>query len=378
MKILHIIPYIDPKYGGPSVVVQDMAQASKVKGNEVHIATTYDPFSCSSIINDESSIKAGIFIHKFKNTFPHSWFRSITMKNWLLKNILEFDLLHLHVPFTGPFFYGANSALISGRPYVVTLHGVLDPWSLQQKTWKKIPYFYLIDRNILNQAKFLHVTSKSERDNITKLKIKADIRLIRPCVPVINIDRENVSSDEEIRILCIARLDPVKAHKVLFEAVAKLIDQGLKIVLDIAGDGRSYYKEELKSYVNKLGLDNYVFWHGHVDAEKKLILYANAWCFALISFHESFGLAAAEAMAAGLPVVVTDQVGLAEDVKAYSAGFVVETNDPHAVADAFKKLLNIKEVKACSNQALKLACELYNRKIFTDDLNNLYLDAINS
>jgi glycosyltransferase involved in cell wall biosynthesis len=165
---------------------------------------------------------------------------------------------------------------------------------------------------------------------------------------------------------------------VLLDAVAHLIQQGFNIVLDIAGDGNANFKTVLKSYVLKLGISNAVFWYGHVATEKKLSLYKNAWCFALLSLHESFGLAAAEAMAAGLPVVVSDQVGLATDVKSYGAGFVVETNDAFAAANAFKKLFNLKEANACGNQALKLANELYNSKIFSDQLNQLYLDAINS
>lgn len=378
MKILHVIAYIDPTFGGPSVVVRDMAEASRAIGNEVHIATT-----CASIDSDSNNkegtiFKDGITVHFFKRIYPFSWFCSPTMNQWLFKNASNFDLLHLHVPFTAPLFFGAKSAQISGRPYIITLHGVLDPWSLRQKLWKKIPYFYLFDRNILNRASFLHVTSTSESEQIVKLKVKVDIRMIRPCVPVVNIDRINRNSNEQLRILCIARLDPVKAHKVLFEAVAHLIQQGFNIVLDIAGDGDAKFKKVLKSYVFKLGISNAVIWHGHVDAEKKLSLYQNAWCFALLSFHESFGLAAAEAMAAGLPVVVSDQVGLSIDVKNYAAGLVVETNDAFAAAKAFKMLFNFKEANACGNRALKLANELYNSQIFSDQLKQLYLDAINS
>ena len=378
MKILHVIAYIDPTFGGPSAVVRDMAEASRAIGNEVHIATTCASMDGDSINKEGTIYEGGITFHFFTRTYPFSWFRSTTMKQWLLKNVSNFDLLHLHVPFTAPLLFGAKSALISGRPYVVTLHGVLDPWSLRQKSWKKIPYFHLIDRNILNKASFLHVTSPSESEQVVKLKVETDIRLIRLCVPLVNIDRINRNSNEQLRILCIARLDPVKAHKVLFDAVAHLIQQGFNIVLDIAGDGNVNFKNVLKSYVLKLGISNAVFWHGHVDTEKKLSLYENAWCFALLSFHESFGLAVAEAMAAGLPVVISDQVGLAKDVKNYGAGLVVETNDAFAAANAFKKLFNFKEANAYGNRALKLANELYNSQIFSDQLNQLYLDAINS
>ena len=377
MKILHVIAYIDPTFGGPSVVVRDMAEASRAIGNEVHIATTCASMDSDSNNKEGTFFKDGITVHFFKRTYPFSWFFSPTMNQWLLINVSNFDILHLHVPFTAPLFFGAKSALLSGRPYVVTLHGVLDPWSLSQKSWKKIPYFYLFDRNILNKASFLHVTSPSESDHIVKLKIETNTRLIRPCVPVVNID-SIWNTNKQIRILCIARLDPVKAHKVLFEAVAHLIQQGFNIILDLAGDGNVNFKNVLKSYVLKLGISNAVFWHGHVDTEKKLSLYENAWCFALLSFHESFGLAAAEAMAAGLPVVISDQVGLAIDVKNYGAGLVVETNDAFAAANAFKKLFNFKEANAYGNRALKLANELYNSQIFSDQLNQLYLDAINS
>lgn len=377
MKLLHVTPYIDPVYGGPSVAVRKMAAVAVAQGVEVHVAVTNAAgFEDRRIADGASCNEDGVIFHYFHRRFPRGWFRAPTMKSWLDAHINEFDLLHLHVPFTAPFGVAAQAAQKAGRPYVVTLHGLLDPWSLRQKAWKKRPYLHFIERGNLARAACLHVTAPLEARFVEALRLGP-----RVCSLSLAVDCDGPAFPDGLkekpwRVLCIARLHPVKALPVLFRALEKLREAGLDVVLDIAGNGDTEYVSELKKLVRKLNLEPYVVWHGHVNAEQRRLLFARAHLFALLSFHENFGLAAAEALAAGLPVVVSDQVGLASDVKAYAAGDVVPVGNPESAAQAIAKLLDPLVAAQSGRFARKLALEHYGADAFATGLMGLYRGAL--
>ena len=102
------------------------------------------------------------------------------------------------------------------------------------------------------------------------------------------------------------------------------------------------------------------------------ILYKKASVFVLPSLHENFGLAAAEAMLAGLPVVVTDRVGLAVDVTKYDAGIVVPACNSDLLSKALDKVISDRSLKM-ANSARELAKKEYSSTLFSEHLNNFYL-----
>ena len=141
MRVLHVSPYTDPAYGGPGVAIRAMAHALVRLGAEVDVVTTNAAgLQDLQLGEGDELFENGVRFRYFPRTFPRGWFRSPGMVDWLNAHTGGYDLLHLHVPFTAPFRAGAMAARAAGRPYVVTLHGLMDPWSLAQKAWKKQPY----------------------------------------------------------------------------------------------------------------------------------------------------------------------------------------------------------------------------------------------
>ena len=168
----------------------------------------------------------------------------------------------------------------------------------------------------------------------------------------------------------------MKALPVLFKALARLRQQGLPVVLDLAGDGEASYVRKLRQHIDKLGLGSSVIWHGQVNEAKKRELYATASCFALLSHHENFGLAAAEAMAAGIPVVVSDQVGLAPDVLRFEAGIVVPSGNDEAAAIGLQMILEPTVGLAAGGRARQLVEQCYGEIAFSDALCAMYKSAL--
>lgn len=373
MKILHITPYIHPAYGGPCVAVRSMANSMKRQGAEVYIATTNAAGDQDSSLPDGYvQEEDGVIVHYFQRAFPRSWFYAPGMVRWLHAQAKKFDLLHLHVPFTAPFRWGAQAALAANRPYVATLHGLLDPWSMGQKAWKKRPYLQFIERPLLSKASGLHVTAPIEATSVEALKLGPKISCLPLAVNASAFNLMEPSNNRAERVLCIARLHPVKALPVLFEALARIRNQGKSIILDLAGDGDATYVENLQKLSYALGIAENIIWHGHIGDSKKRALYAKADCFALLSYHENFGLAAAEAMAAGLPVLVSDQVGLSPDVAFYQAGKVVPVGNIAATAEALLTLFDTEVNHRCRIQARRLAEQSYGQATFDVGLRSFY------
>ena len=371
MRVLHVAPYATPAYGGPGVAIRSMTQALSCRGAEVTVVTTNAAgYQDLSLEDGEICVEDGVQFRYFNRQFPRGWFRAPGMARWLQEHAGDYDLLHLHVPFTAPFRAGARAARTAGRPYVVTPHGLLDPWSLSQKAWKKKPYLRILERGVLAGAATLHVTAA--------MRLGPVVRCLPLAVPLPPPQLRAPRLAGRARVLCIARLHPVKALPVLFAALARLRSEGQDVFLDLAGQGEADYVAKLRQQAQSLGLEECIAWHGHVDAVQKEHLYAAADCFALLSHHENFGLAAAEAMAVGVPVVVSDQVGLAPDVIAFQAGSVVPAGDDRAAAQALRRLLEPTESVDAGARARQLVQQCYGEAAFSEGLIKMYQAALSN
>ena len=212
--------------------------------------------------------------------------------------------------------------------------------------------------------------------HLEKMNLGPTINCLSPAVPLPLIQKNFSSLKDNRRIVCLARLHPVKALPAIFKALAKIRSEGINLILDLAGDGDAKYIEQLRREADVLGLNGAIVWHGHVDDKKKADLFSKSSCVILISYHENYGLAAAEALAAGIPVVVSDQVGIASDVHAYKAGKVVAVGDWLSTADAIKEIIEFENLSGYKKRARKLSKELFGFADFSNRLMKIYKNAL--
>ena len=140
----------------------------------------------------------------------------------MAENVSDLDLLHLHVAFTEPVRMAASAAIKARRPYVVSPHGLLDPWRLQEEFWKKRPYLHFLERENLARAAVLHATSGLEARFVNALAFGPPVYTLSLAVEAKICGESEFTSDGSFRLLCIARIHPVKALPVLFESLAIL------------------------------------------------------------------------------------------------------------------------------------------------------------
>ena len=139
-------------------------------------------------------------------------------------------------------------------------------------------------------------------------------------------------------VLFLCRFHYKKRPDLLLRALSQLADQNYDFHLILAGSGDSEYRAYLTRLASSIGLASRVFFPDFVVGQDKDLLLQGSDIFVLPSFSENFGVVVAEAMAAGLPVIVTSDVQIAPDIAAAQTGLVVE-GEVDALRDAIAKLL---------------------------------------
>jgi len=335
MRVLHVIPSAAPVDGGPNLAVRALARGLAARGVDVTVATTNAAGGDTlDVPLDVAVIDDGVAYRYFPRSVPGAWKFSWPLTRWLWSNAATYDVVHVHALFSYATIPACRAAAHAPVPYVLRPLGTLSEWSLGHRRWKKRPYYALLERSHLEAASAIHATSDAEASDVARLGFGARARVI----PLgVDVDRRPRTRDalqqRPLRLLFLSRLHPKKNVPLLLRAMAATVDTTRLVELTIAGDGAREYREELERLAGRLGLDGRVRFVGHVEGDVKRTLLDEADCFALPSAHENFGLAVAEALGAGLPVIVTPGVALSSRVASAGAGLVIAP-DARALAGA--------------------------------------------
>ena len=340
MRVLHLIPSISPRRGGPSTAVLAMAAALRQQGIDAFILTTDDdgPDRLSIPLGRWHG-QAGVPVLAFPRWRPplavlREFAVSPALVGWLWEHLTDFDLLHVHALFSFPSTAGMAVARCRRVPYVIHSIGQLSPWSLGQSRWRKRLLLAVVERRNLQGAAALQATSALEAADLAPLHLKPPLWRIPLGVPLPTLDRAAARRSlerrhprlrsGEPRLLFLGRLHPKKQLEVLLEALALLSESTPRqpCWLLIAGRGEAGYERRLLALAARLGVEDRLIWLGDVRGEAKDELLQGCDWFVLPSAAENFAIAAAEALAAGTPVVLSPQVGLADRVAAAGAGVV--------------------------------------------------------
>lgn len=372
------MPYASSIYGGPTTVVAQMTESLSGLGVEVDVVTTtaHGGSELDVPIGQPVIGNAARYFY-FPRQGPKFWMFSWPLRQWLYQHVPDYDLIHVHGLFAYTTLPACAAARRFGKPYIITPHGVLDPWCLSHKWWKKLPYYYGLERRNLRYASAVHVTSSFEADGLARLGFVAKTHVIPLSVEMPDRQEHDCREGRPLSLLFLSRLDPIKGLPMLLRALALLRDRaGSDVVLIIAGQGTDEYLSELQALVKSLKISENVKFIGFLQGEAKAQVLAEADVFVLPSYHENFSLAAAEAMAAGLPVIVSDQVGIAREISEAAAGIVVPTDSPVALADAIEKFGSAQARRVAGENGRRLAEQKFSREQFGKSLLQLYENVI--
>ena len=333
MRILQVIPTYLPawRHGGPIYAVHGLSKALIQAGHEVEVFTTnVHGNGRLAVATGVPQRVDGVPVTYFPVRFPHRLHRAPAMGRALRRRVGGFDLVHLHSLFLWPTAAAARAAERAGVPYLVAPRGMLVPDLVaRQGRWRKRLWLWAVERRTLEHAAALHVTGALEASEAARFGyhlprivevpngLDATELILQPgATPSAKI-ADQISSG--VDLLFLGRVSWKKGLDRLLPALPLL--PGARLV--VAGNDEENLIPKLEAQARELDVAERVHFVGPVAGADKAALLAAARCFVLPSYSENFGNAVLEAMAVGLPVVVTPEVGLATTVEETGAGRVV-------------------------------------------------------
>jgi len=274
---------------------------------------------------------------------------SLQLARFINASIADFDIVHIHGLYRFPTTYAARSARKRGVPYIICPHGSLAPY-LHRRSSRSVSLKRLYERWFdlpnLHGAGAVHYTTEEERSGASFLNLHAPSFVVPNGVdwqrfrslPARGAFRAAHGLGEAPIVLFLGRVHRSKGLDLLipaFESVRRRVPDAKLVVVGPENDD---YGQEVRGWVHKRGLGESVRFVGFLDGPDVLRAYVDADVFALPSYTESFGMTVVEAMACGLPVVISDHVNIHREIAAAGAG-IVTTSAAEVVAEAVSTLL---------------------------------------
>ncbi|TFI55403.1 glycosyltransferase [Mastigocladus laminosus UU774] len=337
MKVLQIVPSISLIYGGPSQMILGLAPALAKEGVKVTVITTN-----SNGDNNQNPLDVSLNIPIQKDGYEIIYFRcapfrrykfSLDLCKWLNRYAQEFDLAHIHALFSPVSSAAAAICRRRKLPYILRPLGTLDPADLQKKRYLKQIYAAILERENIAGASALHFTSVQEAQISERFGVKTRDLVMQLGVNPLKENKENIRNqlgiDDDIPlVLFMSRIDKKKGLNLLIPALEKLLVEGLNFHFVLAGTNPQEpdYENKIKSQIENSTLRSHTTITGFVTGDLKSSLLQAADLFVLPSYYENFGIAVAEAMVAGTPVVISDQVHIYQQVQESESGWVTTTD----------------------------------------------------
>ncbi len=332
MNILHIIRSVDPVGGGPIEGIKQLGTCLTSDGHNVEVASLDPPDS--PYLSSFALPVHPLGPPKLKYGF------SPALVPWLRANARRYDAVVVNGIWQYHSFASWQTLRNSSTPYVVFLHGMLDPWFKKRyplKHLKKWIYWLGAEYRVLRDAQAVLFTCEEERilarESFWLYRCNEVITSYGTAKPIGDPDselREFFGRYPDLRgkklALFLGRIHQKKGCDLLIESFAKVMGPHPEWHLVIAGPDELGWQGSLNLQASRLGLASRVTWTGMVTDTMKWGTLRAAEIFVLPSHQENFGIAVAEALAAGVPALISNKVNIWREVEQDGAGLVAEDN----------------------------------------------------
>ena len=382
--VLHVIPAVARRYGGPSLALMRMCQSLKASEVASTIVTTDADGRGNLLVRyNELSDHEGVPTRFFARQWTESFKYSRPLAAWLKRHTSEFDVIHIHAVFSHSSLAAAAAAQRAGVPYIVRPLGSLSPWALRRRRILKQLLWRIGVKRMLTAAAAVHCTSASEQQHVASVTGRSGVVVplgVDVPAPGFAEGRTEINTAHgDPYILVLGRLHPVKGLDLLLPAFLEATRnrfQHWRLVL--AGDGDPRYIAGLQR-----NFGTHPEWHrvefpGWVDGERKSQLLRHAALLAMPSHQENFGLAAFEALAHGVPVLVSSCIDVADEIREANAGWVADLTLASLKASLAEALTDAgdRAVRGASGRAL--VAERYTWTAVAERLASLYQQVSNT
>jgi glycosyltransferase involved in cell wall biosynthesis len=382
MKILHVIPTLDERSGGPAAAIWNLSFGLARHGQEVTIYTTDggNRAGLNILSRNPMQIK-GVKVVYFPSRYLGRFNFSFPLFSALRRDIPGFDVVHIHALFRFPASAAAYLCRKLNKPYIIRTIGQLDPYLLRRHFISKSLYLRFFDLKNLKMAKLIHVTSEAEAEWLRQLcpgartatiplGLSADDFNYLPAYGSFRLKYPGLK-DKKI-ILFLGRISFKKGLDILIKAFSILVKDRSDVCLVIAGPDDEGYGAGLKVILEKLNIADRAIFTGLLLGNDKLSAFRDSDVFVLPSYSENFGMVVIEAMACGTPVVISDKVGIHREINENKAGVVVECNETSLYEGINSVLNDTGLAQELSFNAKRMIKDYYDIDKVADKLIGLY------
>ncbi|WP_375467429.1 glycosyltransferase [uncultured Nostoc sp.] len=387
LKILHYIPVYAPawQFGGPVLSVSQLCEGLAALGHQVEVFTSNAGLNNQPELSlNQPVIRNGVKVTYFQQK-PGIGIYCPGMEQAVTARAREFDIIHITGVWQRTSGAACKAAKNQGVPYIVSPRGALGPYSWQQKTAKKILYYLWQERFNMTNAAGIHYTSKQELQECHWLKLPGKSFIVpnglntefwQPALEAAKAWRksQNLSEDDFI-LLNVGRLHHKKGLDLLPQALAPLRHLNWRMVF-VGGDDDGT-KAKLQQQFQSANLLDKVIFIERCEPKKLPAIYSAANLFVLPSRHENFGNVVVESLACGCPVLISDKVGLHDEVAEGGVGWVrsrVASDWTEAIGELIQFPSKMQEVISASKQCVE---STYSIKKTTLQMASYYLEIIN-
>jgi len=336
-RVLHVIPGLDATQGGTVTALMSMAVFQARRGLKVTVAATWAGENPPR--DAEQKLREAGAEVRLIGPANGPLLRHAELEPALATLVGRADVVHAHGVWEEIQHRAAALARAARVPYVLSPHGMLDPFNLGKKWLKKKLYVLWRLRHTIAHAAAIHFTDETERDLAAPLTGKTPA-IIEPIgidlaefaqVPPRGTFRSHYPQvGERPVVLFMGRLHPKKAPDLLITAFAQA--RAGDAVLVMAGPDSDGYRARLESLARERGVADRTVFTGMLRGEQRVAALAEADVFALFSHQENFGLAVVEALACGTPVLISDQVNIHRKITEAGVGAVAPVDVPEMAA----------------------------------------------
>lgn len=347
LNILYVTSYYKPAYvyGGPvrsiaslcEKITRDVAKVTVFSTNANRNKPMEVPLGQPVIVD-------GVEVWYFPLSFGgEKYFYSRSQASAIRQYARNYDIVISEATWANASEVTKIACHASNIPYVIPLRGQFFPATLKQKRLKKQLYLILRGRKIINHAAALHATDEIESQAVKKLGFSPPVFIVPNGIDAEKFSRlpergkyrqiHNISMDSTV-ILFLGRLHPNKQPDVAIRACHLInLILGNDVHLILAGPDEGKLRNQLEVLAYELGIENLVHFTGTLEGDEIVYILADTdLLIAPTSVQENFGMAALEALATGVPLLVSDKVPVGYWAEKVNAGQVVSAN-----AEAFCK-----------------------------------------
>ena len=352
VRVLHVVPMVSPHVGGMVTAAVETAAACRTLGIEPTIVATdakhppQGPERGRIALEElpEEWREAGEII-TYPACPPYRLANGRGMRRGIASHVAGADVVHIHSLFMLPHLHAFRACRAQDKPYVVSLHGALDPYIRERGRVRKRVVAATWGDAMLNGAEAIHVTTEDER------AATADVApgVPRDVIPV-GVRTEDFSGGDGVGfrdrrlggwagdvILFLGRITEKKKVDHLLRGFAAADAANARLV--VAGPDSNHLSEGFEKLAADLGIADRVVFPGALFGEDRRDALAAAQVWALTSATENFGIAVIEAVAAGIPVLISEGVNLAPWVREYEVGYVCSL-EIESIAQGINDLLD--------------------------------------